>query len=69
MTTPRQTPRSKSRNIAARRGAQPAEPQSSTPPLERPGDADRQRTATESPSRHIRLSLREEEGDDTATRH
>jgi len=68
MATQRQTPRSKSRNVAARRGVQPpAEPQSSTPSHERPVDVDRQHPAIE--PRHIRLSLREEEGDDTATRH
>ena len=68
MPTQRQTPRGKTRNIAARRGGpQPREPQSSTPPG---SDVDRQRPEPpNAPPRHILLSLREEEGDDTATRH
>jgi hypothetical protein len=68
MPTQRQTPRGKTRNIAARSGGTPPrEPQSSTPPG---SDVDRQRPEPpNAPPRHILLSLREEEGDDTATRH
>lgn len=72
MSTQRQTPRPKPKpRIDA---AQPAAQQSSAQGMagQREKDSDRQRNAIENQGaqgRHPKLSMREEEDDDTATRH
>lgn len=73
MSTPRQTPRSKSRTV----GSQPAAQQSSAQSMSgerKPGEErrDRERNALDNQGaqgRHVPFSLREEEDDDNATRH
>lgn len=73
MTTPRQTPRpNKSRNVASQPAAQQSSAQSMARPPGKTDQQDRTRDALEnqgSQGRHILMSLREEEDDDTATRH
>jgi hypothetical protein len=73
MTTPRQAaPRSKSRNVASQPAAQQSSAQSMAAPERQTDEADRQRNALDnqgSQGRHAALSLREEEDDETATRH
>lgn len=72
MSTQRQTPRSKSRSIASQPAAQQSSPQSMSGQGKQGDERDRQRDALENQGaqgRHIPFSLREEEDDDTATRH
>jgi hypothetical protein len=77
MSTQRQTPRSKSRNIASQPAAQQSSPQSMSGQGKQVDgkhveDRDRQRDALDNQGaqgRHVPFSLREEEDDDTATRH
>jgi hypothetical protein len=72
MTTPRQSPRSKSRNVASQPAAQQSSAQSMAGRDRQMDEPDRQRNALDnqgSQGRHAKLSLREEEDDDTATRH
>ena len=73
MPTPRQTPRSsKTRNVASQPAAQQSSAQSMAHAPKKGDEQERQRSALDnqgSQGRHITLSLREEEDDDTATRH
>ena len=70
MSTQRQSPRPKSRTV----GSQPASQQSSPQSMKGhdSNDRDRQHNALEnqgSQGKHVPFSLREEEDDDSATRH
>lgn len=73
MTTPRQSSRSsKTRNVASQPAAQQSSAQSMANAPQKGDEQERQRSALEnqgSQGRHIKLSLREEEDDDNATRH
>jgi hypothetical protein len=72
MSTPRQTSRSKTRSIASTPAAQQSSAQSMSNPRTSTDDRDRQQSALENQGaqgRHPPFSLREEEDDDTATRH
>ena len=72
MTTPRQSPRGKTRTVASQPAAQQSSAQSMSGHERQMDETDRQRNALDnqgSQGRHEKLSLREEEDDDTATRH
>lgn len=72
MSTQRTTPRSKSRSIASQRAAQQSSAQSMAGEDRTSNDQDRQRDALANQGaqgRHVPFSLREEEDDDSATRH
>jgi hypothetical protein len=71
MSTP-QTPRSKSRTIGSQPASQQSSPQSMASDAAPKNDRDRQRNAIENQGaqgRDVPFSLREEEDDDSATRH
>ena len=70
MSTPRQTPRPKPRVDAAQPAAQQSSPQGMAGRQQK--ESERHRNALDNQGaqgRHPALSMREEEDDDTATRH
>lgn len=72
MTTPRQAPRSKPRNDASQPAAQQSSAQTMAGRERQMEETDRQRNALDnqgSQGRHAKLSLREDEDDERATRH
>ena len=72
MSTTRQTPRGKPRGATTQPAAQQSSAQSMSGRERQMDDTDRQRNALDNQGaqgRHPTMTLREEEDDDTATRH
>ena len=72
MSTTRQTPRGKPRGAPSQPAAQQSSAQSMSGRERQMDDTDRQRNALDNQGaqgRHPKMTLREEEDDDTATRH